>query len=93
MNLKSHCQIVQQRISDTTACDRNKANMNKILEVLDKATITAASEEDVADQYKKFSDVFPFTPETILHTFHACGLVTCHLLITVTVKPSLNWRI
>ncbi|XP_071818874.1 interferon-induced very large GTPase 1-like isoform X2 [Apostichopus japonicus] len=77
VNLKSHCQIVQQRISDTTACDRNKANMNKILEVLDKATITAASEEDVADQYKKFSDVFPFTPDNDI-TYVPC-LWTGHM--------------
>ncbi|KAJ8041146.1 Interferon-induced very large GTPase 1 [Holothuria leucospilota] len=66
VDLTSHCQIIQQRISDKTARDRNKSNMKKIIEALDKATHVAALEEDVADKYEKFSDIFSFVPENDL---------------------------
>lgn len=57
VDLECHCRIVQQRVSDMTAADRNKANTKKINETLDEATRFAAEEEGLEGRYRQFSDV------------------------------------
>ncbi|XP_071850825.1 interferon-induced very large GTPase 1-like [Apostichopus japonicus] len=57
VDLECRCKIIQQRVSDLTAADRNKANTDKIKETLDEATKFAAEEEGLEGRYKEFSDV------------------------------------
>ncbi|XP_071851115.1 interferon-induced very large GTPase 1-like [Apostichopus japonicus] len=57
VDLECRCKIIQQRVSDLTAADRNKGNMDKIKETLDEATKFAAEEEGLEGRYKEFSDV------------------------------------
>ncbi|KAJ8023453.1 Interferon-induced very large GTPase 1 [Holothuria leucospilota] len=55
--LYSQCRIIQQRVSDLTASERNKINMNQIVEMLNEAVRVASKEEGYGDRYEKFSDV------------------------------------
>ncbi|PIK37961.1 putative interferon-induced very large GTPase 1-like [Apostichopus japonicus] len=57
VDLECRCKIIQKRVSDLTAADRNKANTDKIKETLDEATKFAAEEEGLEGRYKEFSDV------------------------------------
>ncbi|KAJ8021890.1 Interferon-induced very large GTPase 1 [Holothuria leucospilota] len=57
VDLACHCRIVQQRVSDLTASDRNKASTKKIKDTLDEATRFAAEEEGLEGRYQQFSDV------------------------------------
>ncbi|XP_071850417.1 interferon-induced very large GTPase 1-like [Apostichopus japonicus] len=57
VDLECRCKIVQQRVSDLTAADRNKGSADKIKETLDEATKFAAEEEGLEGRYKEFSDV------------------------------------
>ncbi|XP_071849761.1 interferon-induced very large GTPase 1-like [Apostichopus japonicus] len=57
VDLECRCKIIQQRVSDLTAADRNKGNTDKIKETLDEATKFAAEEEGLEGRYKDFSDV------------------------------------
>lgn len=58
VDLHSQCRIIQQRVSDLTANQRNKENMSQVVDTLDEATIIAAKEEGFGDRYQQFSDVF-----------------------------------
>ncbi|KAJ8042558.1 Interferon-induced very large GTPase 1 [Holothuria leucospilota] len=57
VDLTCHCRIVQQRVSDMTAADRNKANTKKINEILNEVTRSAAEQEGLEGRYQQFSDV------------------------------------
>ncbi|KAJ8023452.1 Interferon-induced very large GTPase 1 [Holothuria leucospilota] len=58
IDLYSRCRIIQQRVSDLTAGERNKINLNQIVETLNEAVRVAAREEGYGDRYQQFSDVF-----------------------------------
>ncbi|XP_071850563.1 interferon-induced very large GTPase 1-like [Apostichopus japonicus] len=57
VDIECRCKLIQQRVSDLTAADRNKSNTDKIKETLDEATKFAAEEEGLEGRYKEFSDV------------------------------------
>lgn len=57
VDIECQCRIVQQRVSDLTAADRNKANNDIILETLDEATKLAAEEEGLKGRYQRFCHV------------------------------------
>ncbi|KAJ8032036.1 Interferon-induced very large GTPase 1 [Holothuria leucospilota] len=67
VDLECHCRIVQQRVSDMTAADRNKANTKKIKETLDEATRFAAEEEGLEGRYRQFCDVVDLQIDEDLH--------------------------
>ncbi|PIK37962.1 putative interferon-induced very large GTPase 1-like [Apostichopus japonicus] len=59
VDLECKCKIVQQRVADLTAADRNKVSTFKegIKQTLDAATKIAAEAEGLEGRYEKFSDV------------------------------------
>ncbi|PIK37964.1 putative interferon-induced very large GTPase 1-like [Apostichopus japonicus] len=57
VDIECRCKIVQQRVSDLTAADRNKGSADKIKETLNEATKFAAEDEGLEGRYKEFSDV------------------------------------
>ncbi|KAJ8031551.1 Interferon-induced very large GTPase 1 [Holothuria leucospilota] len=58
VDLTSQCRIIQQRVSDINARERNMVNMERVIHILNEATIVAATEEGFAERYQQFSDVF-----------------------------------
>ncbi|KAJ8032449.1 Interferon-induced very large GTPase 1 [Holothuria leucospilota] len=58
VDLISQCTIVQQRVSDITAVQKNRTNMYRIIAHLDSAVCHAAEAESLSDRYGKFSDIF-----------------------------------
>ncbi|PIK40088.1 putative interferon-induced very large GTPase 1-like [Apostichopus japonicus] len=50
--------LIQQFVADVTAQYRNQSSTQSILQKLDQAVITAATEERKEDQYRQFSDCF-----------------------------------
>lgn len=63
IDMPPQCRIVQQRVSDLAAGERNRLNMNQVLELLDKATVLAAKEEGYEHRYQKFAHVFDLRRE------------------------------
>lgn len=57
VDLYCRCRIVQQRVSDMMAADRNRTNTKKLEESLNEATKLAAEEEGLEGRYQQFSDV------------------------------------
>ncbi|XP_071850019.1 interferon-induced very large GTPase 1-like [Apostichopus japonicus] len=57
VDLECKCKIVQQRVADLTAADRNKVSTFRIKQTLDAATKIAAEAEGLEGRYEKFSDV------------------------------------
>ncbi|XP_071818405.1 uncharacterized protein [Apostichopus japonicus] len=58
VHLRSSCYLLQQFVADVTAQYRNQSSTQSILQKLDQAVITAATEERKEDQYRQFSDCF-----------------------------------
>ncbi|KAJ8032127.1 Interferon-induced very large GTPase 1 [Holothuria leucospilota] len=72
VRLVSHCRIIQQRVSDIAAAGNNKSNLEQIKLALDRATVTAAEEENVSHSIKEFADVFPFINDNEDLQFFPC---------------------
>ncbi|XP_071812013.1 uncharacterized protein [Apostichopus japonicus] len=58
VQLSSSCYLIQQFVADVTAQYRNESSTQSILQKLNQAVITAATEERKEDQYRQFSDCF-----------------------------------
>ncbi|KAI2662827.1 Interferon-induced very large GTPase 1 [Labeo rohita] len=60
---KPKCQFVHQNVADVSAHDKNMRDRKLLLEQLNEMTEAAAKMEN-KDEYKKFTDVIEYDPET-----------------------------
>ncbi|KAL0188340.1 hypothetical protein M9458_015439, partial [Cirrhinus mrigala] len=60
---KPKCQFIHQNVADVSAHDKNMRDRKLLLEQLNEMTEAAANMEN-KDEYKKFTDVIEYDPET-----------------------------